>query len=187
MTCMSGSSTSASKNGPTAAEGLQNRCLTPAAFSCATSSAPPVPRICRIQGGAAARPGACATNGASESAMASAAVTVRPAVPRALRNCRRETPRSRNCLMRAFIRDAPCVSELERHVMRLEDLGEVEGHDSVADLVAHDHALGLGVQRDPTGHLEEAPADGPAGPHVAVVVNAEDRHFADVVELLRPV
>ena len=65
-----------------------------------------------------------------------------------------------------------------------KDFGEVEGQDPVSYLLAHNKVLGLWVQRDPPGHLQDALANSPAGRHITIVIDVEYRHLAYVVQLL---
>src|SRR5689334_6452738 len=80
---MLGSSTKASKKGAAPDDGLKKICPTPDAFSCATSSAPPVPCTFRDDGDpegalADASSAAAGRNGASDCAMELAAAAVIP-------------------------------------------------------------------------------------------------------------
>src|SRR5882757_3527194 len=90
-----GSSTSASKIGKSPVEGLKKMNSTPAALSCCTNSAPPVPCTSRIaDAGAAAE---------SDCAIAFTATELIPSADRPVMSLRREIPLSRYCLIRSFI------------------------------------------------------------------------------------
>src|SRR5882672_7821061 len=90
-----GSSTSASKIGKSPVEGLKKMNSTPAALSCCTNSAPPVPCTSRIaDAGAAAE---------SDCAIAFTATELMPSADRPVMSLRREIPLSRYCLIRSFI------------------------------------------------------------------------------------
>src|SRR5713226_5773438 len=106
---MPGSSTRASNTGDISDDGLKKMCSTPAALSCATNNAPPVPCISRIHdgGGAAVCSSAGGRNGARERAIALAAVALIPTAPRPDRSCRLEIPRSKYCLIRRFMGASP--------------------------------------------------------------------------------
>src|SRR3984893_1884159 len=111
-----GSSTNASKKGAAPEEGLKKICPTPDAFSCATSSAPPVPCTFRDAddpdgGFAAASSAAAGRNGASDCAMEFAAAAVTPRVPKPESSCLRDIRLSRYCLIRCFIAFLPLPSE----------------------------------------------------------------------------
>src|SRR5258708_3882479 len=90
-----GSSTSASKIGKSPVEGLKKMNSTPAALSCCTNSAPPVPCTSRIADGGAAADSDCAT--------AFTATELMPSADRPVMSLRREIPLSRYCLIRSFI------------------------------------------------------------------------------------
>src|SRR5262245_16759395 len=90
-----GSSTNASKIGKSPVEGLKKMYSTPAALSCCTNSAPPVPCTSRI-----ADAGAVAE---SDCAIAFTATELIPSAERPVISLRREIPLSRYCLMRSFM------------------------------------------------------------------------------------
>jgi hypothetical protein len=73
---------------------------TPAALSCATNSAPPVPCTSRIAA-ADAR-----VTGASDCATALLATALRPSPLNPAISCRRDIPLSRYCLMRSFMQSS---------------------------------------------------------------------------------
>jgi hypothetical protein len=76
---------------------LKNTYLTPAALSCATNSAPPVPCISRI-----AAAGAAAA-GASDCAIARTAAVLMPSALKPVINWRRDIPLSRYCLISSLM------------------------------------------------------------------------------------
>src|SRR6516225_11042724 len=101
MSWMPGSSTTASKIGESPVEGLKKMYLTPAALSCATNKAPPVPVISRAAPApAAAAAGAAA--GAKFCAITLAATALIPIVVSPEMSLRREIPLSRYCLISSF-------------------------------------------------------------------------------------
>ena len=120
--CMLGSSTRASKKGAAPDEGLKKMCSMPDAFSCATSSAPPVPFTLRDADDASAEASAAAAgrNGASDCAMEFAAAAVIPSVPKPESSSRRDIRLSRYCLIRCFIASLLCHSSL----LRAQGLGQ---------------------------------------------------------------
>src|ERR1700722_8387572 len=99
---MPGSSTKASKIGESPVEGLKNRYLMPAALSCATNRAPPVPCISRVAPCTTA-PAAGPAIGARFCAMALAATVLIPMVVRPDMSLRLEIPLSRYCLNNSFM------------------------------------------------------------------------------------
>src|SRR5437588_4564693 len=74
-------------------------CCTPAALSCCTNRAPPVPFTSRIAAGAAA----AWPKGASDCATDLAATVLIPSALRPVINCRRDMPLSRYCLISSFM------------------------------------------------------------------------------------
>src|SRR5258708_14083369 len=98
---MPGSSTTASKIGESPVEGLKKMYLTPAALSCATNRAPPVPCISRVAPCATA-PAAEPASGAKFCAMDLAATVLTPMVVKPDTSLRLEIPLSRYCLINSF-------------------------------------------------------------------------------------
>src|SRR5580704_8133002 len=101
MSWMLGSSTRASKIGESPVEGLKKMYLMPAALSCATNRAPPVPCISRAAPCATA-PAAAPATGARFCAIALAATALIPTVVRPDTSLRLEIPLSRYCLINSF-------------------------------------------------------------------------------------
>src|SRR5262245_4789575 len=104
-----GSSTNASKIGKSPVEGLKKMYSTPAALSCCTNSAPPVPCTSRI-----ADAGAVAE---SDCAIAFTATELIPSAERPVMSLRREMPLSRYCLIRSFMSYPPSATSAELSVV----------------------------------------------------------------------
>jgi hypothetical protein len=86
---------------------LKNTYLTPAALSCATNSAPPVPCTSRIAAAGAA------VTGASDCAIDRTAAVLMPSALNPVMSWRRDIPSSRYCLISSFMEfssAAPVIS-----------------------------------------------------------------------------
>src|SRR5882757_7764874 len=116
-----GSSASASKIGASPVDGLKKINSTPAALSCCTKSAPPLPVISRI-GPCGVAACADAANGARDWAKALVATVLMPSALKPDVSCRREMPRSRYCLIRSFIASSDAAFLRKRIHAALHDV-----------------------------------------------------------------